>query len=138
MDTKIIHMGLPTSKEKALKKANDFYGKCIDLLKNEFPNLLHEHLIFNGAGSPTVELHQNKNTPLNDISAGSCLVKPTTFDIPTLGKYVPASFIATPILKKMKGTTIPGIEKLKGLLKLFFNIENMLSILKFDIKTCYF
>lgn len=114
------------SKEKALKKANDFYGKCIDLLKNEFPNLLHEHLIFNGAGSPTVELHQNKNTPLNDISAGSCLVKPTTFDIPTLGKYVPASFIATPILKKMKGTTIPGIEKLKGLLN-FLNKKNRQS-----------
>lgn len=114
------------SKEKALKKANDFYGKCIDLLKNEFPELFHEKLTFNGAGSPTIELHQNKDTYLNDISAGSCLVKPTTFDIPTLEKYIPASFIASPILKKMKGTTIPGIEKIKGLLS-FLNKKNRQS-----------
>ena len=114
------------SKEKAIKKANDFYGECIDLLKNEFPKLFHEQLTFNGAGSPTVELHQNKNTPLNDISVGSCLVKPTTFDISTLEKYVPASFIATPILKKMKDTTIPGIEKFKGLLS-FLNKKNRQS-----------
>jgi len=114
------------SKEKALNKANDFYRECIDLLKNEFPELFHEQLTFNGAGSPTVELHQNKNTPLNDISAGSCLVKPTTFDISTLKKYVPASFIATPILKKMEGTIIPGIEKMKGLLN-FFNKKNRQS-----------
>ncbi|MFK7773284.1 MAG: alanine racemase [Saprospiraceae bacterium] len=114
------------SKEKALKKANDFYGKCISLLKNEFPKLFHEQLTFNGAGSPTIALHQNRNSHLNDISAGSCLVKPTTFDISTLEKYIPASFIATPILKKMKGTTIPGIEKLKGLLN-FSNKKNRQS-----------
>lgn len=114
------------SKEKALKKANEFYGKCIYLLKNEFPNLFHEQLTFNGAGSPTIELHRNKNSHLNDISAGSCLVKPTTFDISTLEKYVPACFIATPILKKMKGTTIPGIEKFKGVLN-FLNKKNRQS-----------
>jgi D-serine deaminase-like pyridoxal phosphate-dependent protein len=114
------------SKEKAFKKANDFYGKCIYLLKNDFPNIFHEQLTFNGAGSPTIELHHNKNSHLNDISAGSCLVKPTTFDIPTLKKYVPASFIATPILKKMKGTTIPGIEKIKGVLN-FLNKKNRQS-----------
>lgn len=106
------------SKKTALKKANNFYEKCLDLLKNDFPKLYHEQLTFNGAGSPTIQLHQNKNSPLNDISAGSCLVKPTTFDISSLEKYVPASFIATPILKKMKGTTIPGIEKMKGVLNI--------------------
>lgn len=108
------------SKEKAFEKANDFYGKCINLLRNNFSNLFHEQLTFNGAGSPTIELHQNKNSHLNDISAGSCLVKPTTFDIPTLEKYVPTSFIATPVLKKMEGTRIPGIEKVKGLLNFFY------------------
>lgn len=114
------------SKEKALKKANDFYEECIYLLENEFPDLFHEELTFNGAGSPTIQLHQNKNSNLNDISAGSCLVKPTTFDIPTLEKYSPASFIATPVLKKMKGTTIPGIEIMKGILN-FFNKKNKQS-----------
>ncbi len=114
------------SQKTAFKKANDFYGKCIDLLKNEFPNLFHEALTFNGAGSPTVQLHENKNSYLNDISAGSCLVKPTTFDIPTLKKYVPACFIATPVLKKMKNTTIPGIENFKGLFN-FLNKKNRQS-----------
>jgi len=114
------------SKERAFKKANDFYGKCINLLQGEFPNLFRKELTFNGAGSPTVELHRNKSSHLNDISVGSCLVKPTTFDISTLEKYAPSTFIATPVLKKMKDTTIPGIEKLKSLLS-FLNKKNRQS-----------
>lgn len=114
------------SEKKALEKVNSFYHQCITLLKNEFPQLYHEKLTFNGAGSPTMNLHQNEKSPLNDISAGSCLVKPTTFDIPTLRHYVPASFIATPVLKKMKNTTIPGIEKFKELLS-FLNKKNKQS-----------
>ena len=70
-------------------------------------------MTFNGAGSPTVALHNTITSPLNDVSVGSALVKPTTFDIPTLEKYEPASYIATPILKKFRGTTLPGLESMK-------------------------
>ncbi len=49
------------------------------------------------------------------MAAGSCLVKPTDFDIPTLQNFLPSAYIATPVLKKLKGTSIPSAEGLKGL-----------------------
>lgn len=106
------------SKDKALSMANDFYHQCKQLLKQDFPNLYHDNLTFNGAGSPTINLHHNEESPLNDISAGSGLVKPTDFDIPTLEDYESVCYIATPVLKKFKGTTIPALENMKGMLDL--------------------
>ncbi|MEM1124728.1 MAG: alanine racemase, partial [Bacteroidota bacterium] len=105
------------SQNKALQMANDFYQQCKTFLQTSFPNLYHEKLTFNGAGSPTINLHQNEQSPLNDISAGSALVKPTDFDIPTLSEYEPACYIATPVLKKFVGTTIPALENMKGVLR---------------------
>lgn len=106
------------SKEKALRLANDFYNTCKTLVHENFPDLWNEKLTFNGAGSPTINLHKTKNSPLNDISAGSCLVMPTTFDIPTLRAYQQACYIATPVLKKFEGTTIPALERMKNILNL--------------------
>ena len=103
------------SKEKALRLSIHFYKACKKTIQQDFPELWKDDLTFNGAGSPTINLHQT-NSPLNDISAGSCLVKPTTFDIPTLEDYEPASFIATPVLKSFSGTTLPAMENMKGVL----------------------
>ena len=114
------------SQEKALSMSNDFYSDCKMLIQKKFPELWNDNLTFNGAGSPTISLHNTNCSPINDVAAGSCFVKPTTFDIPTLSNYTPACFIATPILKKLKGTTIPGIENFKTLLK-FFNSNNAQS-----------
>ena len=105
------------SQNKALQLANRFYEACKKTIKQDFPELWNDQLTFNGAGSPTINLHKS-DSPLNDISAGSCLVKPTTFDIPTLEDYQPSSFIATPILKSFSGTTLPAIENMKGALNL--------------------
>lgn len=105
------------SQDKALKLANDFYEQCKGFIQKEFVDLWRADLTFNGAGSPTINLHQ-KNSPLNDISAGSCLVKPTTFDLPTLSDYEPASYIASPVLKAFEGTTLPAMESLKSTLNL--------------------
>ena len=104
------------SRKKALRLANTFYNKCKALIKSDYPSLWNDDLVFNGAGSPTVGLHNNSNSPLNDISVGSALVKPTAFDLDTLIDYRPATFIATPVLKKLNGTTIPGLERVKGVL----------------------
>ena len=98
---------------KAFQLSNDFYGNCIELVQSDFPKLWNNTLIFNGAGSPTLALHQNEKSVLNDISAGSCFVKPTHFDMPTLQKYTPACFIATPVLKKFEHTTLPVLEAFK-------------------------
>ncbi len=104
------------SQKKALNKANAFYQDCIDLVKHEFNSLWHEQLIFNGSGSPTFHLHLENNSPLNEVAVGSCLVKPTDFDLNSLQQYQACCFIATPVLKQFKGTTLPGTEKFKGLL----------------------
>lgn len=104
------------SRKKSLGMANAFYHSCKSLIKEKFPELWTPNLTFNGAGSPTLALHKSSDSPLNDISAGSCLVKPTTFDIDTLSEYKAAAFIATPVLKKFSGTTIPGLERWKGIL----------------------
>lgn len=105
------------SQEKALKLANDFYSVCKDTIREDFPSLWRDDLTFNGAGSPTINLHQ-QDSPLNDISAGSCVVKPITFDIPTLEAYQPACYIATPVLKAFEGTTLPAMEGMKNVLNL--------------------
>ena len=113
------------SQAKALQLANDFYEACKTLIRNDFPDLWSDDLTLNGAGSPTIKLHQ-KSSPLNDISAGSCLVKPTTFDLPTLEAYTPASYIASPVLKAFEGTTLPALENMKSLLN-FFSSSNQQS-----------
>lgn len=101
------------SQKKALQLANQFYEDCKTLVKNDFPKLWNENLTFNGAGSPTLNLHKTRSSPINDIAIGSCFVKPTTFDIPSLKSHKPAAFIATPVLKTFSNTTLPGLEKLK-------------------------
>lgn len=106
------------SPQKALSLANTFYKECKEIIQNDFPKLWNNQLTFNGAGSPTINMHTEDNSPLNDISAGSCLVKPTTFDIPSLSKYKPACYIATPVLKAFDDTTLPAMEKMKSVLNL--------------------
>ena len=113
------------TQEKALNLANDFYTACKALIQQEFSDLWSADLTFNGAGSPTIQLHQ-KESPLNDISAGSCLVKPTTFDLPTLANYEPSSYIASPILKAFQGTTLPALEGMKSVLN-FISSSNQQS-----------
>lgn len=114
------------SVSKSLRLANSYYNKCKGLIKEEFSDLWNEDLTFNGAGSPTLDLHQNEESPLNEVSAGSCLVKPSTFDIPTLGTYQAAVFIATPVLKVFENTKLPGLESWMKVLN-FFNKKHRYS-----------
>lgn len=102
------------SPRRAFQMADNYYRACINTIREQFPALWNEQLTFNGGGSPTLTLHAEQHSVLNEVSTGSCLLKPTTFDIPSLQDYKPASFIATPVLKKMEGTTLPGLEKVAG------------------------
>lgn len=106
------------SVKKASRLSNQFYQTCRDLIQDEFPSLYSDQLTFNGGGSPTVNIHKKNNTPINDLSLGSCLVKPSTFDIPSLSEYEPACFIGTPVLKAFEGTTLPAMEGMKKTLNL--------------------
>jgi D-serine deaminase-like pyridoxal phosphate-dependent protein len=109
-----------SSPAKALAQANQTYREFIRIIEEEFPTLWRDDLTFNGAGSPTFGLHQNSDSPLNDVAIGSAFVKPTTFDIPTLVDFQPACWIATPVLKKMQGTKLPGIGQIPHWLKTVF------------------
>lgn len=104
------------SREQSYAKACDFYQQVLSALHTEMPELQNQPLLLNGAGSPTIALHRD-NSPCNDLSAGSCLVKPSDFDLDTLSGFQPAAFIASPILKSLDGTQIPGIEGLSGTMR---------------------
>lgn len=101
------------SAEQAYLESQAIYRNFIEHLYQIQPKYKNKKLTLNGAGSPTIAMH-NVKTVCNELSAGSCLVKPTDFDIPTLAKYQAAAFIATPVLKKLAGTEIPAIENTKG------------------------
>ncbi len=68
-------------------------------------------LVLNGAGSPTLRLHRDPRSPLNELAAGSCFLMPTDFDLELLRDLEPAAFIATPVLKVLEGTGLPGLRR---------------------------
>ena len=95
------------SAEASLAKANAIYQGFVDRLLEIHPQTDLSSLTLNGAGSPTVTLHGD-DTPLNELAAGSCLVKGIDFDIGPLEAFEPAAFIAAPVLKKLHGLELPG------------------------------
>jgi D-serine deaminase-like pyridoxal phosphate-dependent protein len=97
------------TRAQSFAKACDRYRGFQQALFALQPAWRDRALVFNGAGSPTLRLH-GKESPLNEVAAGSCLVKPTDFDLDLLDDLAPAAFIATPVLKTLDGVTIPGIE----------------------------
>ncbi|KGJ88605.1 alanine racemase [Colwellia psychrerythraea] len=101
------------SPEQAFTESQAIYQAFIERLYQQGPQYKKQSLCFNGAGSPSLALHKNR-TVANELSAGSCLVKPVDFDIPSLSQYKPAAFIATPVLKKMAGTQLPALEFAKN------------------------
>jgi len=97
------------SAEQAYQESQITYQSFIDRLYSLNSHYKDQQLCLNGAGSPSLVMHKD-NTVANELSAGSCFVKPVDFDLPSLAAFKPAAFIATPVLKKMKGTSIPAIE----------------------------
>ena len=97
------------SRDQSFARATGRYQAMIDAVREVAPTLIQADTLLNGAGSPTFALHQH-GSPCNDLSAGSCLLKPSDFDVATLQGFAPAAFIATPVLKVLDGTRVPGIE----------------------------
>ena len=73
------------------------------------PQLFQREMTYNIAGSQTYTLYQDDEF-FNDLSAGSGVVMPTDFDMPTLSHHQPAAYIATPVLKHYDRVLIPGVE----------------------------
>lgn len=75
-------------------------------------------LTLNGAGSHTLGIYHNDKV-MNDLSAGSGIVKPIDFDTYHLSSNVPALFIATPVLKRYDELKLPGDPAIAKLLPLW-------------------
>lgn len=110
-------MGLPEFlASRELPKVKVRYASCVAQLNNEFSELSNDNLCFNGAGSPTFR-HYEGDTVVNDLSAGSCLMKPTHYDLPILEDFEPSAFIASPVLKRLQGARLPALEWSGSLLR---------------------
>jgi D-serine deaminase-like pyridoxal phosphate-dependent protein len=107
---------LPTTlgwRDKALKSAWDTYTAALEQASALIGADRMAGLTRNAAGSPTYRYYQTTDIA-NEVSAGSCLVKPTHFDTELLEPHKPASFIATPVIKSLDKTRLPGLEFASG------------------------
>lgn len=95
--------------EAELAKIKQRYAAAVDFVRQKYPALINDKLCFNGAGSPTFRYYEN-NTVINEVSAGSCLLKPTDFDLAILEDFEESSFIASPVLKRLQGGRLPAVE----------------------------
>lgn len=91
-------------------RAMALYRRYVEVARNMLGDAWPRDVVLNCGGSPTYQLYDDGDFPFNELSAGSCLVKPTDFDLPSLADHTPASFIATPVLKAMDALHIPGID----------------------------
>ncbi|MEE4361904.1 MAG: alanine racemase [Pseudomonadales bacterium] len=101
--TGVSDLGAP-----AARAVLEVYRGCIQCCRDAGHD--PAQLTLNGAGSHTLRLYERDRT-MNDLSAGSALVKPTDFDTALLTDNVPALFIATPILKRYDRlrAPVPGL-----------------------------
>ena len=97
--------GSKSPEEPAVKEALDIYRGFI--AEANTAGYDSRSLTLNGAGSHTVGMYGNDEV-MNDLSAGSGVVKPVDFDSYHLNMNSPALFIASPILKRYDSLKIPG------------------------------
>jgi D-serine deaminase-like pyridoxal phosphate-dependent protein len=86
------------------------YTHYVELAKKHLGAQWPEDVLLNAGGSPTYQMYNEGEYPFNELAAGSALVKPSDFDLPSLSDHQPASYIATPVLKSLDTLEIPGID----------------------------
>jgi D-serine deaminase-like pyridoxal phosphate-dependent protein len=86
------------------------YTHYVELAKKHLGAQWPEDVLLNAGGSPTYQMYNEGKYPFNELAAGSALVKPSDFDLPSLSDHQPASYIATPVLKSLDTLEIPGID----------------------------
>ena len=107
---------LPTAmgwRDRAMKGVRKTYADALVQAGEVFDAEVMAGITRNAAGSPTYRTYQDTDIA-SEVSAGSCLVKPTHFDTELLEPHVPASFIATPVIKSLPVTHMPGLEFADG------------------------
>ncbi len=86
------------------------YQHYVDVARARLGQRWPQDVLLNAGGSPTYQMYNEGSYPFNELAAGSCLVKPTDFDLPTLADHEAACYIATPVLKSLDTLQIPGID----------------------------
>ncbi len=112
---------LPTTlgfRSDALNGAWQIYSEALSAATEIMGAETISNITRNAAGSPTYRLYEDTRIA-NEISVGSALVKPTSFDTELLADFEPASFIAAPVLKGIQSTQLPGVESLASLQSLW-------------------
>ena len=102
------------SPDKSYQQSQQMYQQYKSILQRKFPDLWHEGLCFNGGGSPTFMQHCQQSV-CNDLAFGSLLVKPSDFDLDHLSELKCALWIATPVLKVLPYSQLPGLELMNHL-----------------------
>jgi D-serine deaminase-like pyridoxal phosphate-dependent protein len=113
-----VGMGVPGilgSPEELFAKVMLIYQRCVDFTRQQFPALWNESLCLNTAGSPSYRIHENE-TLSTEVSVGTAMLKPTHYDLPSLVDHVPATYIATPVLKSTGAVNIPALDDRSKLL----------------------
>lgn len=102
------------SPDKSYQRSQQMYQQYKTILQQQFPDLWHAGLCFNGGGSPTFMQHC-QHSVCNDLAFGSMLLKPGDFDLANLAELQCALWIAAPILKVLPCGQIPGLELMNHL-----------------------
>lgn len=109
--------GITGGPRKALAQAMQRYADAIGALRETLgPDFNPDAYTLNAGGSSTYAMYDD-SAPCNELAMGSGLVMPTDFDVPSLSDHQPACFIATPVLKALDRTDLPGLESMTGLLR---------------------
>lgn len=102
------------SPDKSYQQSQQMYQQYKTILQQQFPDLWHAGLCFNGGGSPTFMQHC-QHSVCNDLAFGSMLLKPGDFDLANLAELQCALWIAAPILKVLPCGQILGLELMNHL-----------------------
>ncbi|SEA29774.1 alanine racemase [Microbulbifer marinus] len=105
---------LIASRRAAAEKSKRRYRAFVQEYLQRYPGRSVDNLLLNGAGSLTYREHL-RQSPVNEVSLGSCLLKPTDFDDPQLAELLPACHIAAPVLKCWQGLDLPYLRPLSRL-----------------------
>ena len=108
------HVPRAPSPDRAYQAVTRRYAEAVDVVRERFGNSTSS-FTFNTAGSPTYAMHA-RDTIATEVAIGSAFVKPRDFDTRTLTHHVPAAFIATPVLKALDRSEIPGLEAFAGVM----------------------
>ncbi|MEH6588048.1 MAG: DSD1 family PLP-dependent enzyme [Halioglobus sp.] len=101
---------VPGNPESHRQAAMETYSHYLRLARETLASDWPADPILNAGGSPTYQMYDSGDYPFNELAAGSCLVKPSDFDLPSLEDHIAASYIAAPVLKSLDKTRIPGID----------------------------